>query len=50
MDLAFEFVNKGRGLAEPFEPLLGGEPMKLGVAVEVFRCALRERALKFFGC
>ena len=37
---AFELVNERRRLTQPFESLLGGEPVKLGVAVEILGRAL----------
>jgi hypothetical protein len=45
---AFELVNERRRLTQPFEPLLGGEPVKLSVAVEILGRALSQRALEFF--
>ena len=45
---AFEFVNECRSLTQPFEPLLGGQSMEFGVAVEILRFALGQRALEFF--
>jgi hypothetical protein len=44
----FELVNEGCGLTQPFESLLGGEPVKLGVAVEILGRALSQRVLEFF--
>ena len=49
MSLAFELVNEGRRLTEPFESLLWSEPMKFGVTVEILRFALGKRTLEFFG-
>jgi hypothetical protein len=46
---AFELVNEGCCLTQPFEPLLRSEPVKLSVAVEVLGRALSQRALEFFG-
>ena len=37
---SFELVNERRGLTQPFEPLLGGEPIEFGVAVEILGRAL----------
>ena len=45
----FELVNERRCLTQPFEPLLGGESIKLSVAVEILRFALSQRALEFCG-
>ena len=45
---ALELVNEGCCLTQPFEPLLGGKPVKLGVAVEIFRFAQGKRTLEFF--
>ena len=45
---ALELVNEGCCLTQPFEPLLGGKPVKLGVAVEVLGRALSQRTLEFF--
>ena len=45
---ALELVNEGRCLTQPFEPLLGGKPVKLSVAVEILARALSQRALEFF--
>jgi hypothetical protein len=45
---AFELVNEGCCLTQPFESLLGGKPVKLGVAVEILGRALGQRALEFF--
>ena len=45
----FELVNEGCCLIQPFESLLGGEPVKLGVAVEILGRALSQRALEFCG-
>jgi hypothetical protein len=44
----FELVNEGCCLTQPFESLLGGEPVKLGVAVEILGRALSQRVLEFF--
>jgi hypothetical protein len=46
---AFELVNEGCCLTQPFEPLLRSEPVKLSVAVEVLGRALSQRALEFCG-
>ena len=46
---AFELVNERRGLAEPFEPLLGGQSMEFGMAVEILRFALGKCTVEFFG-
>ena len=46
---AFELVNEGRCLAQPFEALLGREPVKLSVAVEILGLALSQRAFEFCG-
>jgi hypothetical protein len=46
---ALELVNESCCLTQPIEPLLGGEPVKLSVAVEVLGRALSQRALEFFG-
>ena len=43
----FELVNERRCLTQPFESLLGGEPVKLGVAVEILGRALSQSALEF---
>ena len=43
-----ELVNESCCLTQPFEPLLGGEPVKLGVAVEILGRALSQRAVEFF--
>jgi hypothetical protein len=45
---AFELVNEGCCLTQPFEPLLRSEPVKLSVAVEVLGRALSQRTLEFF--
>jgi hypothetical protein len=47
---AFELVNERRCLTQPFESLLGGEPVKLGVAVEILGRALSQYALEFCTC
>src|SRR4029453_1414981 len=46
---AFELVNESCCLTQPFEPLLGGKPVKLSVAVEILGRALSQRALEFCG-
>jgi len=46
---AFELVNEGCCLTQPFEPLLVGEPVKLGVPVEILGLALSQSALEFCG-
>ena len=47
--LTFELVNERRRLTQPFEPLLGCQAVKFGMAVEILRSALGQRALEFFG-
>jgi hypothetical protein len=45
---AFELANERRGLAWPFEPLLGSQSMEFGMAVEILRLALGKCTLEFF--
>ena len=45
---ALELVNEGCCLTQPFKPLLGGEPVKLSVAVKILRFALGKCTLEFF--
>jgi hypothetical protein len=47
--LTFELVNERRSFAQPFEPLRGRQAAKFGMAVEILRSALGERASEFFG-
>jgi hypothetical protein len=44
---SLELVHKSRSLKEPIEPLLGSKPLKFGVAVEIFRRALRQCPFEF---
>ena len=46
---AFELVNEGRGLTQPFEPLLRGEPVKSVWPSKSSGRALSQRALEFCG-
>jgi hypothetical protein len=45
---AFELVNEGCCLTQPFESLLGGQPIEFRVTVEILGRALSQSALEFF--
>jgi hypothetical protein len=45
--LSFELAHESCSLKQPIEPFLRSESLKFGVAIEVLRCALRKRTLKF---
>ena len=45
----FEFLNKRRCLTNPFQLLLGGETVKLGVTVEIRPGTLRQRTGELLG-
>jgi len=42
-----ELANELRSLAKPFEPLLGGQPMKASVTVKLLGLTLRKCTLEF---